>query len=122
MAAAIPQFGAFAPTAAQTALIGLFGLPLLKRGFFRRMAESLVAGLDRIDLLKIDAQGMEDRVLGAFFRDAPKAMWPAAMIVEDELAGRWSGDLAALLAGCGYRAAGRTKGNAFYLHSDKGML
>jgi FkbM family methyltransferase len=265
MAAAQPQFGAFAPTAFQKALIGLFGLPVLRRGFFRRMASPLVAGLragpldiertglryrlsiadnvaeqgilfnpayqqdslafvrqrlrsgatmidcganvgqyalvaaqivgplgtvlaveaspamaqrlsanvalshlddlitvapvavgeaegalrfaiderdgalshasetgahtvpmrpllalaedaglTRIDLLKLDVEGMEERVLGAFFADAPERLWPAAMIVEDELSARWSGDLRGVLDRCGYRVVGRTKGNVFY--------
>ncbi|WP_439573280.1 FkbM family methyltransferase [Phreatobacter sp.] len=76
------------------------------------------AGIARIDVLKIDVEGMEDRVLTAFFRDAPEALWPRAICMEDELADAWQGDIRPMLARIGYTTlAGRSKGNAFLVRS-----
>lgn len=76
------------------------------------------AGLDRIDVLKIDVEGMEDRVLTAFFRDAPETLWPRTICMEDELADAWQGDIRPLLARIGYETlARRSKGNAFLVRA-----
>ncbi len=40
------------------------------------------AGLDHIDLLKIDIEGMEPAVLGAFFEQAPRSLWPRDLLFE----------------------------------------
>ena len=73
------------------------------------------AGFSRIDLLKIDVEGMEDKVLLPFFRDAPKRMWPEHVIIEDELSDQWDKDMSQFLTGRGYvEAARRTAGNAFF--------
>lgn len=40
------------------------------------------AGMDRIDALKIDIEGMEEPVLAAFFSDAPRTLWPALVLIE----------------------------------------
>jgi len=40
------------------------------------------AGLARIDALKIDIEGAEEPVLRAFFRDAPRALWPRMIVIE----------------------------------------
>lgn len=77
------------------------------------------AGLSGIDVLKIDVEGMEDLVLGAFFRDAPKDLWPRAIVMEDELAARWSGDAVPILTDRNYRGIGRTKGNAFFVLANQ---
>lgn len=70
--------------------------------------------LTRIDVLKIDVEGMEDRVLAAFFASAPESLWPSAICLEDELAHLWAEDIRPVLAGCGYRALPeRSKGNVF---------
>lgn len=72
------------------------------------------AGLERIDVLKIDVEGMEDRVLAAFFREAPEPLRPRAICMEDELADSWRHDVRPMLAALGYEAlAQRSKGNAF---------
>jgi len=74
------------------------------------------AGLDRIDVLKIDIEGMEDRALSAFFLHAPATLWPRAICLEDEQADFWLDDIRPVLEGLGYRTlAERTKGNAFLL-------
>jgi len=68
------------------------------------------AGLTAIDALKIDVEGAEDKVLVPFFRDAPAALWPGLIVIEDSSA-EWSSDLFALLASKGYAVSSRTKQN-----------
>jgi FkbM family methyltransferase len=68
------------------------------------------AGLTGIDALKIDVEGAEDKVLAPFFRDAPEALWPSLIVIEDSSA-EWSTDLFALLASKGYEVSSRTKQN-----------
>lgn len=76
------------------------------------------AEIDRIDVLKIDVEGMEDRVLTAFFREAPESLWPRTICMEDELADAWQGDIRPLLARLGYETlARRSKGNAFLVRT-----
>src|SRR5271170_3785392 len=68
------------------------------------------AGLSIIDALKIDVEGAEDKVLVPFFRDAPQALWPGLIVIEDSSA-EWSTDLFALLAAKGYEVSSRSKQN-----------
>jgi FkbM family methyltransferase len=68
------------------------------------------AGLTGIDALKIDVEGAEDKVLVPFFRDAPEALWPGLIVIEDSGA-EWLSDLFALLASKGYEVSSRTKQN-----------
>jgi FkbM family methyltransferase len=68
------------------------------------------AGVTGIDALKIDVEGAEDRVLVPFFRDAPPALWPRLVVIEDSSA-EWSTDLFALLAAKGYAVSSRSKQN-----------
>ena len=67
-------------------------------------------GIERIDALKIDVEGMEDIVLMPFLRDAPSSLWPNLIVIEDahEL---WSADLFAALAANGYTVSSRSKLN-----------
>jgi FkbM family methyltransferase len=66
--------------------------------------------ISHIDALKIDVEGVEDRVLEPFFRDAPQTLWPNLIIIED---GRdsWRTDLFSVFSQCGYTIATRTKLN-----------
>jgi len=68
------------------------------------------AGLTGIDALKIDVEGAEDKVLVPFFRDAPAALWPGLIVIEDSSA-EWSSDLFALLASKGYQVSSRSRQN-----------
>jgi FkbM family methyltransferase len=76
------------------------------------------AGLTGIDALKIDVEGAEDKVLVPFFRDAPEALWPGLIVIEDSSA-EWSSDLFALLASKGYEVSSRTKQNVMLRRGDK---
>jgi len=67
-------------------------------------------GVARIDALKIDVEGAEDRVLVPFFGDAAEPLWPDLILIED---GRdtWRVDLFSVLANCGYKITAQTKLN-----------
>jgi FkbM family methyltransferase len=76
------------------------------------------AGLTGIDALKIDVEGAEDKVLVPFFRDAPAALWPGLIVIEDSSA-EWSSDLFALLASKGYQVSSRTRQNVMLRRADR---
>jgi FkbM family methyltransferase len=58
-------------------------------------------GVDAVDALKIDVEGLEDVILAPFFRDAPPRLWPRQVIIEDSRAS-WKIDLMSVMQGCGY--------------------
>ena len=75
--------------------------------------ESLVeCGFTKLDALKIDIEGFEDRVLFAFFECASEPLRPRVMIVEHTHSHLWKNDVFALTRSLGYREVGRTKANA----------
>jgi len=74
------------------------------------------AGATRIDAMKIDIEGHEVPVLEAFFRDAPRTLWPRLVI--GEIVGDGGGPLRALLTGHGYRVEAGTKMNGILRLSD----
>lgn len=69
------------------------------------------AGITHVHTLKIDVEGYEDRVLVGFFRDAPRSMWPQAVVIEHLSRKEWSTDCIALMLKCGYVLAGTTRSN-----------
>jgi FkbM family methyltransferase len=64
----------------------------------------------RIDALKIDVEGAEDRILLPFFEAAPPSLWPRLIVIEDNPQA-WNADLFAELAARGYRMTSRTRQN-----------
>jgi len=73
------------------------------------------AGADRVDALKIDVEGFEDRVLTGFFAQAPQALWPRAVVIEHLSREEWQQDCIADMIACGYRETGRTRSNTLLL-------
>ena len=65
----------------------------------------------KIDSLKIDVEGYEDRVLIGFFRDAPPALWPRAIAIEHLSRDEWLDDCLADMLARGYAETGRTRSN-----------
>lgn len=55
------------------------GVPVEVRPLAALLGE---AGLSHVDVLKLDIEGFELPVLRAFFRDAPRSMWPRLIILE----------------------------------------
>lgn len=70
-------------------------------------------GIASIDALKIDVEGAEDVVLVPFLRDAPRALLPVLVLIEDTR-GLWQTDLFALLERHGYTAVARSHQNVAY--------
>jgi len=68
------------------------------------------ARLERIDALKIDIEGYEDRALLPFFAQAPESLWPRLLILERSEKD-WASDLIGALTRAGYRQAFSTKRN-----------
>jgi FkbM family methyltransferase len=65
----------------------------------------------KIDSLKIDVEGYEDRVLIGFFRDAPRTLWPRAIAIEHLSRDDWADDCLADMLARGYVETGRTRSN-----------
>jgi FkbM family methyltransferase len=55
------------------------------------------AGATRIDVLKLDVEGYEDRVLVPFLATAPLSLWPKAIIMEHSSRQDWASDLLQVL-------------------------
>jgi FkbM family methyltransferase len=75
------------------------------------------AGVATVDALKIDVEGFEDRVLIAFFRDAPQALWPRAVVIEHLSRNEWLEDCIADMIARGYGEVGRTRSNTLLLRN-----
>jgi FkbM family methyltransferase len=73
------------------------------------------AGISKVDALKIDVEGFEDRVLTGFFREAPQALWPRAVVIEHLSKQEWLSDCIADMVARGYRETGKTRSNTFLL-------
>lgn len=63
-------------------------------------------GLSRIDAMKVDIEGHDERALTAFFEHAPKSLWPRLLILETGRAETTS--LLELCTGHGYTITKRT--------------
>lgn len=75
-----------------------------------------VQGVERIDALKIDIEGAEDRALIPFFRTAPGSLFPRLLIVENSPR-LWQDDLPAALTAAGYRLAMTTRMNQIWIRA-----
>jgi FkbM family methyltransferase len=68
------------------------------------------AGIAAVDALKIDIEGAEDWALAPFLREAPDALLPRLILIEDRPED-WTVDLYALLRERGYAVASRSRIN-----------
>lgn len=68
--------------------------------------------IPKIRFAKFDVEGMEHEILSKFFADAPLALWPEYLLVEDHDNG--AGKLATLLGCVGYRRQGGNSLNRLY--------
>jgi FkbM family methyltransferase len=71
------------------------------------------ARLSRVDALKIDVEGFEDRVLTGFFATAPQTLWPRAVVIEHLSRSEWQNDCIADMVRRGYAQLGKTRSNTF---------
>ncbi len=70
------------------------------------------AGLTRVDVLKIDVEGHEDKALVPLMSEENKDLWPKAMILEHCEQDHWRLDLMDRLTALGYRETDRTRNNS----------
>mgnify|MGYP005861051507 CR=1 FL=1 len=75
-------------------------------------------GVRRIDLLKIDIEGYEDRALVPFFKSAPRSLWPRRIFIEHDQAARWEVDVMNTLCDCGYVIVDRDQSDALLSLAD----
>jgi FkbM family methyltransferase len=68
------------------------------------------AGLSRIDIMKVDIEGLEPAVLGAFLDEAPESLWPELLLFERQDRPDYAA-LEARLADLGYRCLNETRLN-----------
>jgi FkbM family methyltransferase len=73
------------------------------------------AGVSHVDALKIDIEGYEDRALIPFFKEAPQALWPRAVVIEHLSKDEWLADCIADMVARGYAEAGRTRSNTLLM-------
>jgi FkbM family methyltransferase len=69
------------------------------------------AGISKVDGLKIDVEGFEDRVLTGFFAQAPQTLWPRAVVIEHLSRTEWQQDCIDDMVARGYREIGKTRSN-----------
>jgi FkbM family methyltransferase len=67
-------------------------------------------GVTRIDALKIDVEGAEDRILLPFFKREPVSLWPRFIIIKDSRKD-WRADLFPELHARDYKTVSRTRQN-----------
>ncbi|MBC8207017.1 MAG: FkbM family methyltransferase [Kiritimatiellales bacterium] len=68
-------------------------------------------GVDKIDGMKIDVEGMEDRALLPFFQTAPASLWPSCLVIEHCHQKEWETDIISYLLKNGYQQTGKTRAN-----------
>jgi FkbM family methyltransferase len=73
------------------------------------------AGVAKVDAVKIDVEGFEDRVLIPFFAQAQQAFWPRAVVIEHLSRNEWQKDCIADMLAHGYREVGKTRSNTLLL-------
>lgn len=71
-------------------------------------------GFEHVDAVKIDVEGAEDLILEPYFREAPEALWPKAILMENSV-GVWQIDLPKLLTEKGYRPVAMMRRNLAYV-------
>lgn len=69
------------------------------------------AGVEKVDALKIDVEGMEDRALVPFLQTAPEALLPRCIVLEHGQEHLWEQDLFAVLKEKGYTVTAKPRGN-----------
>jgi FkbM family methyltransferase len=69
------------------------------------------AGVTKVDALKVDVEGFEDRVLTGFFKEAPQTIWPRAVVIEHLSRNEWQENCIADMLTRGYTQVGRTRSN-----------
>lgn len=75
------------------------------------------AGVTKVDALKIDVEGFEDRVLTVFFARAPQSLWPRGVVIEHLSRREWLQDCIADMVARGYREERKTRSNTLLVRT-----
>ena len=73
--------------------------------------------VSRIDALKIDVEGVEDKVLKPFFEMAHQSFYPGMLIIEDSSKASWEWDVIDWMLSNGYEVTGKSRGNVILKRS-----
>lgn len=74
--------------------------------------------IKKINTLKIDIEGYEDRALIPFFKNAEKTLYPKAIVIEYTSSDQWEVDILNFLIDIGYTELKKTRGNSLLLYSS----
>ncbi len=70
----------------------------------RKLYDILISqGVSEVGLLKIDVEGYEDKALLPFFAEAPKWLWPKAVLIEHAHRHMWNEDCVMWMKANGYQ-------------------
>ena len=78
----------------------------------KQLCEEL--GIGRIDALKIDVEGYEDKALIPFFENTSKEQWPRLIVIEHAHDGNWEIDVLESLKKYGYQGKLSTRSNTVF--------
>ena len=67
--------------------------------------------IKKVDVLKIDIEGFEDKALFPYFEKLEKKFYPRLILMEDSSQTEWGRNILEWLIANGYRVLARTRGN-----------
>ncbi|MFK7867303.1 MAG: FkbM family methyltransferase [Alphaproteobacteria bacterium] len=74
--------------------------------------------IERIDCIKIDVEGLEDRILFSYFADCLKQCYPRMIIIEDNSTKGWQKNILHWLLKNGYQTKAITRSNHILLYAN----
>lgn len=72
----------------------------------------------KVDAIKIDVEGFEDRVLEEFFRPMNQSLWPKVLVIEHCHSKSWVIDIVHLILTLGYEVVHKTRANTIIKKSN----
>lgn len=72
-------------------------------------------GVEKIDGMKVDVEGLESLILRKFYEEAPASLWPKCLVIEYCHHESWSSDLLDHLKSLGYKIQTRTRANVILI-------
>lgn len=78
-------------------------------------------GFEKLDALKVDVEGYEDRVLAPFLAEAPDRLLPRIIVVEHVTGHRWQIDWIVQATKRGYRERDRTGKNLLFVREHAAL-